>query len=120
MSEDCIFCKIVAKEASSEIIYENEKVMVFRNIRPSAPVHLLAIPKKHIASINQIVSDDRELIGEVIIAAKEAARKEGIDESGYKLAVNVGKGGGQEIFHLHVHLLGGWKRVEERDIPGMP
>ncbi len=116
----CIFCKIVEKDAPAEVVHESEDAIVFENIRPLAPIHLLAIPKKHITSVDTIEPSDTELIGRTLIAARDAARKKGLDVAGYKLAVNVGEGGGQEIFHLHFHILGGWKSKEERDIPEMP
>ncbi len=105
---DCIFCKIVNKEAPADIVYEDEETIVFENIRPSTPIHLLAVPKKHIASVDDIQEADGELIGKVVIAARKAAASKGLDETGYKLAVNVGRGGGQEVFHLHIHILGGF------------
>lgn len=117
---DCIFCKIATKKAPAEIIYEDEKTMVFRNIRPSAPVHLLVIPKAHIESADVVKAEDRELIGNLFISAQKGAELAKIREKGYKLAVNVKEGGGQEVFHLHIHLLGGWSDAKERDIPGMP
>ncbi len=109
---DCIFCKIVNKEAPAEIVYEDDYAIVFENINPVAPTHLLAIPKKHIASVNQIEEDDAELIGKTLIAARLAAAKKGI-RNGYKVAINVEKDGGQEIFHLHFHILGGLKDNKE-------
>ncbi len=117
---ECIFCQIAAKKAKAEIIYEDGETMVFQNIRPLAPIHLLIIPKKHIVSIAHILPEESNLIGQVIITAQKAAQLVGLAERGYKLAVNVGQGGGQEIFHLHFHLLGGWLSNEERDIPGQP
>lgn len=106
---DCIFCKIVQKQIPADIIYENEKVVAFKNIKPNAPVHLLIIPKKHIESVDTVKEEDKELIGELFIAVQKAADLAKIRERGYKLAVNVKEGGGQEIFHLHLHLLGGWE-----------
>lgn len=117
---NCIFCKIARKEAPATVVYEDDETLVFENIRPLAPIHLLAIPKKHIPSIDEIEDDDVKLLGQTVIAARNAARDKGLDESGYKLVVNVGEGGGQEIFHLHFHILGGWESEKERDVPGMP
>ena len=117
---NCIFCKIIEKDAPATVAYEDDKTLVFESIRPVAPIHLLAIPKKHISSINEIEDGDEKLIGQTVIAARNAARDKGLDESGYKLVVNVGEGGGQEIFHLHFHILGGWRREEDRDVPEMP
>ncbi len=106
---DCLFCKIINKEIKSNIIVENEKAIVFEDINPKAPVHLLVAPKKHIPSINELEEKDKELIGDLVILAKESAKLVGIKDSGYKLVFHVGEGGGQEIFHVHLHLLGGWK-----------
>ena len=105
---DCIFCSIIKKESSAEIIYENENSVVFKTIKPSAPIHLLIVPRKHIPSVNDIEKVDKDLIGELFLAAQKASEKVNIKNLGYKLAVNVGKDGGQEIDHLHIHLLGGW------------
>jgi histidine triad (HIT) family protein len=118
--EECIFCKIINGEIPSEIIHENEDFIVFKDIRPKAPVHILIVPKKHIVSINHLKEEDRELVGKLILTAKEVAGTIGLEEKGYKLVFNVGKGGGQVIDHLHLHLLGGWQTSKERDIPGMP
>ncbi len=104
---DCLFCKIIKKEIPSKTVLENESVIVFEDINPKMPVHLLVVPKKHIASVNEIKEEDKELIGELFLTAKQAAEKVGVKDKGYKLSVHVGEGGGQEIFHLHIHLLGG-------------
>ncbi len=104
---DCIFCKIAKKEAPATIVYEDDNTIVFENIKPAAPVHLLAIPKKHIDSVNHIELKDRELMGDIFLAIQKAVEKTRIKDSGYKLAIHVGEGGGQEIFHLHFHVIGG-------------
>jgi len=117
---NCIFCKIINKEAPAEIVYENEQIIAFKDIKPLAPVHILIIPKIHIPTVNHFEERDRELIGELILTAQKIAKSQGVRETGYKLVFNVGKGGGQIIDHLHLHLLGGWKKEKERDIPGMP
>ncbi len=101
----CLFCKIANKEISSEFVLENEDAVVFKDINPKASVHLLVVPKKHISTVNDIKEEDCELIGKLFLTAKEAAKEMGVVESGYNLQVNVGEGGGQEIFHLHIHLL---------------
>ncbi len=106
--EDCIFCKIIDKEIPAEILLENEKMVVFRDINPKAPVHYLIVPKKHIASLNEVKEEEKELLGELMLTAREAAEKLGIKEEGYKLVVHTGEGGGQEVFHLHIHLMGGY------------
>jgi histidine triad (HIT) family protein len=110
MANECLFCKISAGETSTEFLYENEHLVVFRDIKPSAPVHILIVPKRHIRSINDLAEGDRAILSEMIFVAKEMAEAEGVAESGYKLLFNVEKGGGQVIFHLHLHLIGGWNR----------
>ena len=110
----CIFCEIVNKKAPASIIYEDDLSLVFKNIRPSAPIHLLIIPKKHIGSIDHINPEDELLVGHLLYVAKKVACQENL--LGYKLVVNVGKEGGQEIFHLHIHLLSGWNNARDKDI----
>ena len=110
MENDCLFCKIINKEIPSDFIYENDRVVVFRDINPQAPVHLLIVPKKHIRSINDITDEDLGIISEMVMIARDVAKKESVAESGYKLFFNVEKGGGQIIFHIHLHLIGGWKQ----------
>lgn len=110
MPDDCLFCKIVKREIPSEFLYEDDDYVVFRDIHPAAPVHLLLVPKKHIRSVNDLKPDELGLVGGLFGVAAQMAKKEGVNESGYKLLFNVEKGGGQEIFHLHLHLMGGWKR----------
>ena len=100
---DCIFCKIINKQESSEILYENDKFIVVKDINPKAPVHLLIIPKKHIPSVKEVGQEDKELLGELILVARELAEQKGL--KGYKLMINVGREGGQIIDHLHLHLL---------------
>jgi histidine triad (HIT) family protein len=107
--EDCLFCKIIKKELSAEIIREESGFLVVKDINPLAPVHLLIITKKHIPSIDHLDKSDKELIGEMMFIAQKVARDQGIAPTGYKLNFNVGKGGGQLIDHLHLHLLGGWR-----------
>ncbi len=109
MMNDCLFCKIVKGEVPSEFLFENDSFVVFRDIHPHAPVHLLIVPKRHIRSINDITENDSETIGGMFMIARDMAKQEGVDKSGYKLLFNVEKGGGQMIFHLHLHLIGGWK-----------
>ncbi len=89
----------------ADVVLEKENILVFKDIKPKAPVHLLIIPKKHIASVNEIEEGDKELLGEMMLTAKEVAEKVGVKDSGYKLSVHTGEGGGQEVFHLHIHLL---------------
>jgi histidine triad (HIT) family protein len=110
MSQDCLFCKIVNREIPSEFLYEDDTYVVFKDINPAAPVHLLLVPKKHIRSINDLSPEEGDVISGLFMVAKEMAREQGVNESGYKLLFNVEKGGGQEIFHLHLHLIGGWQK----------
>lgn len=104
---DCIFCKIINKEIPSDIIFENEKLVVFKDINPKADIHLLIVPKKHIANLNEAVSEDSDILSELLLITKEIARQLNLLESGYKLVINVGRGGGQVIDHLHIHFLSG-------------
>ena len=108
---DCIFCKIANKEISSEIISEDDNFVVFKDINPKAPVHLLIIPKAHTGPVNTLVLKDKEIISGIILKAKEIAEKVGVSESGYRLIFNVGKDAGMEVYHLHLHLLAG-KQLE--------
>ena len=110
MEKSCTFCRIVNRETSTRFLYENDKLVVFKDINPHAPVHLLIVPKKHIRSVNDLSEPDRPILAEMMIVAGDMARKQGIAESGYRLFLNVEKGGGQVIFHLHMHLIGGWRK----------
>lgn len=101
--EGCLFCKIARKEVPSKIVLEDEKFLVFHDIQPKAPLHLLIIPKKHIQSIDHIAIEDKELMGELILTSQKVARQH--DLKGYKLQINVGREGGQVIDHIHLHLL---------------
>jgi len=104
---DCIFCQIIKGELPSQKVYENERILAFRDINPVAPVHILIIPKKHIDSFADLKEEDIELYGELILATKEVARKEGILNSGFRLISNSGSDGGQLVSHLHLQLIGG-------------
>lgn len=104
---DCIFCKIVQKQLPSDIVFENERMIVITDINPKAPHHYLIIPKVHIETVNDLTEADKDLISDMVLVAKDVAKQKGI-EKGYKLVFNVGRPGGQVIFHLHLHLLGGW------------
>ena len=106
---NCIFCQIAKKDLPAAIIYEDEKVIAFKDINPIAPIHYLIIPKKHIASVNRLEAQDKELVGEMFLAAKKIAKDQGIADNGYRLVFNVGKDSGQMVDHLHLHLLGGKK-----------
>ena len=107
MDEDCIFCKIVAGDIPAEVVLENQDVVVFRDLTPQAPVHLLAIPRQHIATINDLQAADAAQMGNLFLAAKAAAKQEGIAEDGYRTVMNCGEGAGQTVFHIHLHILGG-------------
>jgi len=112
MGEDCIFCKIVAGEIPSEVVYEDDHVKAFNDINPSAPVHVLVVPKKHIATLNDASAEEETLMGHMLLAAAEVARKKGIAEPGYRVVMNVNPEGGQIIFHVHLHVMGGRKMTE--------
>lgn len=109
MNTDCIFCDIVEGRTDTEFLYADDTLVVFRDIRPHAPVHLLIVPRKHIRSVNDLVAEDQGILGRMILAAREMAARQGIAKSGYKLLFNVESGGGQVVFHLHLHLIGGWR-----------
>ena len=108
MDPRCIFCQIIRGEKSAEIVYQDDILIAFKDIHPHAPVHLLIVPKEHIRSLNDLREEDKGILSEMIWRARETAREQGIDKSGYKLLFNVERGGGQVIFHLHMHLMGGW------------
>lgn len=110
METECIFCNIAQGKTATKLLYENDHLVVFKDIKPHAPVHLLIVPKRHIRSINDMTEADQPLISELIAAAKKMAVEVGVKESGYKLLFNVERGGGQVIFHVHLHLIGGWIR----------
>ena len=109
MSTNCIFCKIVSGEISSQKVYSDEWVTAFRDIHPVAPTHILIVPNKHIASVNEIEPEDETPIGHMLIVARKLAEEENISKTGYRLIVNSGPHAGQEVFHVHMHLLGGQK-----------
>ena len=106
----CLFCEISQGKTQTEFLHEDEFCVVFKDINPAAPVHLLIVPKKHIRSINDLEDGDTPLVGHLFAVARDMARDQNIHESGYRLFFNVERGGGQVIFHLHLHLIGGWKR----------
>ncbi len=107
MSGDCIFCKIVSGEIPSTGVYKDGLVTAFRDIHPAAPTHILIVPNKHLASINELEEQDESLVGHLFTVARKLAEQEKIKDSGYRLIVNTGPNAGQEVFHLHLHLLGG-------------
>ncbi len=108
MEKPCVFCRIIKRESPADILYEDDLVVVFRDARPHAPIHLLVGPRKHIRSLNDLEDGDKAILSEMVFRAREMARKLAIADSGYRLVFNVERGGGQVIFHLHMHLLGGW------------
>jgi len=103
----CVFCRIINREIPSKIVYEDDTVIAFHDINPQAPVHILIVPKEHIETVNNLEEKHEKLIGHVFTVAKKIAKEFGIAESGYRIIVNCNKDGGQEIYHLHYHLLGG-------------
>ncbi|OZB74737.1 MAG: histidine triad nucleotide-binding protein [Halothiobacillus sp. 14-55-98] len=104
---DTIFSKIIRREIPADIVFENDRVLAFRDINPQAPVHILIIPKKPIPTVNDIQAEDAPLIGELFVVAAQLAAQEGIAEAGYRTVFNCRDHGGQEVYHLHLHLLGG-------------
>ncbi len=107
MAENCVFCRILAGEIPSKKVYADELVTAFHDIHPAAPVHILIIPNKHIASNNDVQPEDEPALGRMFTAARRLAEQEGIAANGYRLVVNTGVHGGQEVFHIHMHLMGG-------------
>lgn len=104
---DCLFCRIVNKEIPSRLVYEDEKVLAFEDIKPQAPAHILIISKKHLASLKEADENDQNLLGYLLLTARKIAQDKGLAESGFRLVINSGPDSGQEVYHLHVHLLGG-------------
>jgi len=104
---DCLFCKIGAREIPADVIHETDDLLAFRDINPQAPTHALIIPKRHVASINELRAEDAEIVGKLFLAAKEIARDEGFSEPGYRVVMNCNAAAGQTVFHIHLHLLGG-------------
>jgi len=104
---DCIFCKIIAGKAPGRIIYQDDQVTAFHDIHPVGPTHVLIVPNKHIASANDLTVEDEPLMGHLITVARQLARQEEVDQSGYRLILNTGPNSGQAVFHLHLHLIGG-------------
>ena len=104
---DCIFCQIASGKIPGDIVYEDQEIIAFRDIKPKAPVHLIIIPRKHIPSLDQLNESDSALVGRMVAVGNKLAKDEGVAQKGYRLAVNCGKEGGQLVPHLHIHLLGG-------------
>lgn len=111
--EDCIFCKIIQGEIPSKKVYEDEEILAFEDIQPAAPIHILVIPKKHITSLAFLEKEDEPLIGKIYGVIHKLAQEKGFQEKGYRVIVNCGEDGGQEVMHLHFHLLAGQKFGEK-------
>jgi len=111
MQEDCVFCQIVAGKASAEIVYQDDEMTAFWDQHPAAPIHILIVPNKHISSMNEVEAEDAALLGRLMLKAREIAVEQGVRDTGYRLLVNVGEGGGQSVFHLHLHLFAGAHRL---------
>jgi len=109
MSNDCIFCKIIAGEMGAPPLYQDDDVTAFRDINPQAPTHILIVPNKHIASVSEASAEDQAVLGKMMLTAAKIAQDEGVAGSGYRLVINNGSEAGQVVFHLHVHLMGGRK-----------
>ena len=106
---DCIFCKIINKEIPSSIVYEDDEILAFKDIAPLAPAHIVVIPKKHIEKITHITEADESIIGRIYTVINKIAEEQGIAEDGFRVIINCGENGGQEVKHIHFHLLGGTK-----------
>lgn len=114
----CVFCQIIKGKIPAEIVYQDDQFVAFKDAHPSAEIHVLIVPRKHIKSINSLREKDKELIGQMILVAQKVARKLKVAKSGYKLVFNVGRGGGQIIDHLHLHLLAG--KLKSKAIKSLP
>ena len=111
--DDCLFCKIIKGEIPSQRVYEDDEILAFKDINPAAPVHILVIPKKHIDSIAKMEKEDEVLVGKIYTVINKIAEEQGVKEDGFRVIVNCGKNGGQEVMHLHFHLLAGTKLGEK-------
>ncbi|MGH8496289.1 MAG: histidine triad nucleotide-binding protein [Gammaproteobacteria bacterium] len=105
--KDCIFCRIASGDLETTLVHEDEDLVAFRDLNPQAPTHVLLIPRRHIATVNDLEEADAKLVGKLTLAAKRIARGEGLAEDGYRLVLNCNRGAGQSVFHIHLHLLGG-------------
>jgi len=105
--DDCLFCKILSGDIPAELVYESDTAVAFRDINPQAPTHVLVIPRKHIATINDLDQEDETIVGSLYTAAREIAAREGIAEDGYRAVMNCNEGAGQSVFHIHLHVIGG-------------
>jgi histidine triad (HIT) family protein len=104
---DCLFCKMVSGEIAPDKVFESDDVLAFRDINPQAPTHVLVVPKRHVATLNELDDESAGLVGKMVLAAAEVARREGFAEQGYRTIMNCNADGGQTVFHIHLHLLGG-------------
>ncbi len=109
MNDECPFCQIIARKREADIVYEDGTLVAFKDMYPHAPVHLLIVPKKHIRSINDLTPEDKDIVAGMLMKAPEIAKQMSVARSGYKLLINVERGAGQVVFHLHLHLTGGWR-----------
>jgi len=105
--ENCIFCKIIQKEIPSSFIYEDDRMVAFKDINPQAPIHILLIPKEHYASLNDVPEDKKDILSHLLLKARQIALEQGISERGYRIVLNTARDSGQEVLHIHFHLLGG-------------
>jgi len=105
--EGCIFCKIINKEIPASMVFEDEKMIAFNDINPQAPIHILLIPREHFSSLNEIPEEKKNILSHLLLKARQIAQEKGIAEKGYRIVLNTAKDSGQEVFHIHLHLLGG-------------
>lgn len=111
--DECVFCKIVKGEIPSQKVYEDEEILAFHDINPAAPIHILVIPKKHIASLNEVRKEDQALLAKIHTTIQTIAKEQGFSDNGFRVIINCGKDGGQEVAHLHFHVLAG-KQLGEK------
>jgi histidine triad (HIT) family protein len=104
---DCLFCKMVAGEIKPDVVFEDDAVLAFRDVNPQAPLHVLIIPRTHIATTNDLTADNADIVGKLYLAAKQIAADEGVAEPGYRMVMNCNPGAGQSVYHIHLHVLGG-------------
>jgi histidine triad (HIT) family protein len=104
---DCLFCKVIGGEIPAKRVYEDDSIFAFEDINPQAPTHILIIPKEHYASLKEVRETEKDLLGNILLKAKELAQDKGLEDSGYRIVLNTGRDSGQAVFHIHFHLLGG-------------
>jgi histidine triad (HIT) family protein len=105
--KDCIFCRIASGDLEAKLVHEDDDIVAFRDSNPQAPTHVLVVPRRHLATVNDLAETDAGLVGRLVLAARRIAAEEGIAEDGYRLVLNCNRGAGQSVFHIHLHLLGG-------------